>query len=469
MPEPLTFKIITDADDSGIRKYQGSMDGLNVSSRKASSAINSFSRELLQAKSGADVAVAGAESLAHVFHQSLAGALIIGGVKVLSDQIKGMGEMIHGVGEETAGAVKQLEKMGQPGSLADAIKGADMLDQKLDSVTKKLEGIQGGNWFSKMLADITGTTKELEATEKTLENMRNSQIALGFATEKQNALRMAGATDEQKSIEAINQKYDERVKIAERITDANAKAQAMEDIQAIRSAESYDLKLKLQKKLEDQQQKAADAEQKVVKAREESVIRTGQIAKLLGAAGGSARGPGQRQTSFEIGMERQASQAALRQTRIEEQNAMYNMAKKLGVVNGRGQITDMNKVRNALVEQAKAGAQEEVAKKYRNEQNKALEDATKQQKDATKEVKNTQDALSQFAPSANQAKSAIDQMASSASNAAGRLQEIASAGGGEKAPSEIVLNTAGMEILLTDILTELKNNLTELKSYAHAS
>jgi len=469
MPEPLTFKIITDADDSGIRKYDNSMGNLNVSSRKASSALNSFSRELLQAKSGADVAAAGAESLAHVFHQGIAGALVIGGFKVVSDQIKGMGELVRGVGEETASAVKQLERMGQPGNLADAVKGADMLDQKLDAVTKKLEGIQGGNWFSRMLADVTGTTKELEATEKTLENMRNSQIALGFATEKQNAMRMAGATDEEKALDAINQKYNDRVKIAERITDESAKAQAMEDINAIKSAESYDLKLKLQKKLEEQQQKIADAEDKVVKTREENVIRTGQIAKLLGAAGGSARGPGQRQTSFEIGMERQARQATEAQTRIEQQNAMFAMAKKLGVVNERGQITDLNKVRNALVEQRKAGVQEEVHKKYQNEQTKVLSDATKQQQQLVKEQNNTKDALADFVPSANGAKSAIDAMASAANSAVGTLQSLSSMGGGGGGPDEIVLNTSALEGILGDIYDLLDGTLSELKTYAHAT
>jgi hypothetical protein len=479
MPEPLTFKIITDADDSGIRKYDRSMEGLNVSSRKASSALNSFSRELLQAKSGADVASAGAESLAHVFHQGIAGALVIGGFKIVSDQIKAMGEMIHSVGEETASAVKQLQRMGEPGNLQDAVKGADMLDQKLDAVTKKLEGIKGGNFFSKFLSDVTGSTAELEKTQKTIQLMVDSQLALGFATEKQNALRTAGVTDEQKSIEAINQKYLERVKIAERITDANARAGAMEDIQAIKSAETYDLKTKLLTKQEDQLNKITDTNEKLDKAREASAIKGGQIAQLLGAAGGSARGPGQRKTSFEIGMERNVAQAKLQQTKISQENAMFQIAKKIGAttkdVSGKEVISDRNKVQNALIAAARGGAQVEVAQKYKNDQVKAVQDATKSQTDAYKAYNETTQAVSQLNGVFVKTDKTLQDLNTTIEDGAKNMELFNKATSGGLS-AESAAGVAGksdsfgeMAGVLVEIYEVLSNTLDELKTYAHAA
>lgn len=477
MPEPLTFKIITDADDSGIRKYDKSMEGLNVSSRRASAALNSFSRELLQAKSGADVASASAESLAHIFHQGIAGALVIGGFKIVSDQIKSMAEMIHGVGEETAGAVTQLKRMGEPGNLADAVKGADMLDQKLDAVTKKLEAIKGGNFFSKFLSDITGTTEELEKNRKTTQLLIDSQLALGFATEKQNAMRVSGATEEQKSAETINQKYAERVKIAERITDANARAGAMEDIQAIKSAETYDLKTKLLKKQEDQLNKIAEADEKLTKAREASATREGQIAQLLGAAGGSARGAGQRKTSFEIGMERASKQATQKEIQIQQENRMFDIAKRIGATtkdaSGKEVISDRGAVQRELIRQTKDKAQIEVAQKYRNENAKALQDATKQQQDAYKSYNETKSVVDQLGGSVVKTDDAIKDLNQSIKDgkenmdlfnkAAAGGMAMGAVGGGAGAVTENPIVQS-----LDDIYELLYETLNDLKTYAHA-
>jgi len=52
--EPLVFKIITDADDSGIKKYHRGLDDIDISGRKASTTIRSFVAELDQSTSGAD-------------------------------------------------------------------------------------------------------------------------------------------------------------------------------------------------------------------------------------------------------------------------------------------------------------------------------------------------------------------------------------------------------------------------------
>ena len=61
--------------DKAIAGTRAAVDGLKVSGQKASGALKSFSRELTNAKSGADVAAAGAESLSRILEKSLAGVV----------------------------------------------------------------------------------------------------------------------------------------------------------------------------------------------------------------------------------------------------------------------------------------------------------------------------------------------------------------------------------------------------------
>lgn len=472
MPEPLTFKIITDADDSGINKYQKSMDGLHVSSKKTSAAINSFSRELMQAKSGADVASASAESLAHIFHQGIAGAVIIGGVKLVSDQIKGMGELIRGVGEETASAVKQLQRMGEPGNLQEAVKGADMLDQKLDAVTKKLEGIQQGNWFSKMLAQVTGTTDELKAQEETLTRLRDAQIALGFAVEVQNAQSLDGLSTYQKGLEQNNIKLKERLVIAERITDTDLKNKAIQDAYRLSVIEANDFEIKIakqqeeaQKKLNDLLQKRIDLQDQLKKAQQNEIIKQGELATLSAGVGGTSRGPGQKPTSFEIGLEKAADRAYQDQKRQEQEKQDKIIADELKAQGKAHGKQDVQREKQRRVEEA---AREKAKKEFEDPYKAQIEKTTKALQDNEAEIRNQAKEIQNLGGSASSAQSNINSMASAAGDAASALRSLASAGGGGKFQDEF-LNPSGGGKTLSDVYQLLENNLIELKTYAHAA
>jgi hypothetical protein len=253
--EPLVFQIQTQADDSGIRKYDKSIGGLDSSAKKASTALNSFSRDLLNARSGADVAAAGAEALSKMLQKSLAGAVVIGGVKIVADQIEQMAQIIRSAGEATGAAVTQLERMGEVKGLEDATRAVGVLDGSLETITKQLGGIREGNWFTKLSDAATGTSKELEKQIITLERLRDSQIALGFATERNNAERTQGFTEEQKQYDAIEQRLKKRLELADRISKESAKATAIQDANAIAEIEKRNLTIKL---TEDQGKKEAD-------------------------------------------------------------------------------------------------------------------------------------------------------------------------------------------------------------------
>jgi DNA repair exonuclease SbcCD ATPase subunit len=253
--EPLIFKIETQADDSGVRKFDKSIGGLDSSAKKASAALGSFSRDLLNARSGADVAAAGADALSRVLQKSLAGAVVIGGIKIVADQIEQMAQVIRSAGEATGAAVTQLERMGEVRGIEDAAKAVGILDGSLEAVTKQLGGIQSGNWFTQLIDGATGTSKELKEQIITLERLRDGQIALGFAAERISAERIQGLTDEQKQYDAIDQKLNKRLELADKISNQALKAAAIQDANALAEIEKRNLTIKL---TEEQGKKEAD-------------------------------------------------------------------------------------------------------------------------------------------------------------------------------------------------------------------
>jgi hypothetical protein len=264
--EPLIFKIETQADDSGVRQYDKSLGGLDVSSKKASGALKSFSHELLQAKSGADVAAAGAESLSRVLEKSLAGAVVIGAVKIISDQINKMAEILRSVGEATGAAVTQLERMGEIRGIEDAVKGVGILDQTIDGVTQKLGSIKDGNWFTKITASVTGTTDELKAQQATLERIRDGMIEEGLLAEKLNAERNDGISEEQKLYDQVATKLKEKLALAEKIGDEAGRQNAIQSANAIADIERTNLSIKLGEERAKKEADQADATQKNIDA-----------------------------------------------------------------------------------------------------------------------------------------------------------------------------------------------------------
>lgn len=366
--EPLTFKILTDADDSGVKKYEKSLGGLNTTSQKTNAALRSFGRELLEAKSGTDVAAAGANALSQALQKSLAATAIIGGVKILSDGIKRMAEIVKSAGDTTRNALVEVEKLGETTSFDEATKKAQLFQSALTENEKKLGEIKSGNWFVKLQADITGVTKELEAQNATLQRNINAEIAYGLEVEKQRKLRLLGLSEEEKAREKIDQERDKRLKDAQKITDPALRAAAEEtaiDISRIdmaklgqeetkrrnldenrkiiedqkikdfqrkdemdefqrgldqksektkeESANFYkrlEDKKRLDKEAVDLQEKQLSAQDRVNAAREKLVQAEGDVAQIVATGKGSGRGIGQRKSSLEIGIEKSMERGA---------------------------------------------------------------------------------------------------------------------------------------------------------------
>ena len=264
--ETLIFKIETQADDSGVRQYDKSLCGLDVSSKKASGALKSFSKGLLEAKSGADVAAAGAESLSRVLEKSLAGAVVVGGIKIISDQINKMSEVLRSSGEAASSAINQLERMGEIKGIDDATRAVGILNSSIDTTTKNLGAIRDGNWFTQITASITGTTEELNKLLKSQEYLRDVTIASGFAAERNNLEMMSRLNEEQKKYEAIQQALKKKLEIADQIQNAEAKAFAKNEANAIAGIETINLTSSLMAEQSKKEEEASKQRQKEIDA-----------------------------------------------------------------------------------------------------------------------------------------------------------------------------------------------------------
>jgi len=265
--EPLIFKIETQADDSGVRQYDKSLGGLDVSSKKASGALKSFSRDLLQAKSGADVAAAGAESLSRVLEKSLAGAVVIGGIKIVSDQINKMSEILRSSGEAASAAITQLERMGEIKGIDDATTAVGVLNTSIDTIEKSLGSIRDGNWFAKLTGSITGTTEELGKLLASQQKLRDGLIAEGFLAERIKLETMSRLNDEQKQYEQIQQTLRKNLELADKIQNDADRAVAKDEANAMAGIQTINLTSSLMAEQSKKEEEASNQRQKEIDAR----------------------------------------------------------------------------------------------------------------------------------------------------------------------------------------------------------
>jgi hypothetical protein len=220
--EPLTFKIITDADDSGVVKVQRGMEGMHIGARKASGALRNFSKSLSGASSGADIAAGAAESLAHVVGHSLIGAVAVGGVKLFTDQIDKMGEKVKAVAESASKGFDDIDKAGGSMTLADAQANVRGLEQSIISTQTSLKGLNESP-LSRMMSSFFEVNKEVRALEETMQRVRDFELAAGMMTQNINEKRLAGLSEEKKKLEEIEILYNARKKVGQGIKSASAK------------------------------------------------------------------------------------------------------------------------------------------------------------------------------------------------------------------------------------------------------
>lgn len=275
-------------DNSGVDKAvagtERAVKSLSVSGQRAGVAFKNFSRNLAEARNASDVASSAAESLTQIVGKSLMGAVAIGAVKIFTDQVNRMGEMLKETATNAQKSFDDIEKAGQAMSLSEAIAQTSAIDANITSINNKLTELNRSP-FQNFIAGATGARAELEALVKTNQRLRDVKLAEGLASENANDELMSGLDAEEKKLRDIDNEYRKRQKLAQSITDPQASASfkkdageimarqrnAILDKQAKDRAESQ---IKFDKMVFDAEQKLADqAEAREKKTEQERVER----------------------------------------------------------------------------------------------------------------------------------------------------------------------------------------------------
>lgn len=214
-------------DNSGVDKAvagtERAVKRLGVSGQKAGVAFKSFSRNLAEARNASDVASSAAESLTQIVGRSLMGAVAIGAVKIFSDQVNRMGEMLKKTATNAQKSFDDIEKAGQAMSLSEAIAQTSAIDANITSINNKLTELNRSP-FQNFIAGATGARAELAALVKTNQRLRDVKLAEGLANENANDELMSGLDAEEKKLREIDNEFRKKQKQAQSITDPEASA-----------------------------------------------------------------------------------------------------------------------------------------------------------------------------------------------------------------------------------------------------
>jgi hypothetical protein len=198
--EPLIFKIETQADDSGVRQYDKSLSGLDVSSKKASGALKSFVQDIAQAKDGTDVASAALGAFSRVIGSSLAGTGIIIAGKALIDAFSKIDEAVKESEIAVSEAFAGMDKAGKAMSFAEAVGQANNFEGVAEKIRKKIKEINDSP-FTSIIDNITQSTKLMDVQATIAENQAREIKRMGAESELAHLQRMHGLDAENKALE----------------------------------------------------------------------------------------------------------------------------------------------------------------------------------------------------------------------------------------------------------------------------
>jgi len=504
MPEPLMLKIITDADDTGVRKIQKGMGDLEISSHKASHATKEFLRELGNVSDTSDLASVALGSFSRVLAGSLAGtALIIGG-KAVIDVFRKVTDIVDKSKESFDGLVEGLNKGGLPQTFQEGATQASRLSDEISKINKEIASLSKGEdvlakgdikgWFMGLAATIMNSTQELSKLRDEAKGLAKERMLQGAKSELQTAKETSGMTPQQMEQYKLQKQFEQNVDKADYETglvlldkynldksalddkynrqkeaDTRETADALRKIKmdefqsdidsqnrktALESAAFFESiaekkkeqeqameLVKAQEKLNDLLQKRVDLQDALKQAQGAQTIRQGEIATATAGAGGSLRGAGQRQTSFEIGLKRQADRAAKQESAraAEVQNMLIRADLRRA-----GKSFDANAVQNEKIAMAKRGAAESARQQFDDQYQKQIDKTTQSLQENQKQI----DELSKTAQETVDAQDKANQKMIKGEQAQG-------VSAGQKG--------------LGDIYKLLNDNLVELRGYAHAS
>jgi hypothetical protein len=198
--EPLIFKIETQADDSGVRQYDKSLSGLDVSSKKASGALKNFVQDISQAKDGADIASSALGAFGKILGSSLAGTAVIMAGKTLIDSFNRIDQAVKDSEKAVAEAFAGMDKAGKALSFAEATTQAKNLESVAETIRRKIKEINESPLDS-LIDAITQSTVAMDINATLVENQAKEIKRLGAESELVHLQKMQGLDAENKALE----------------------------------------------------------------------------------------------------------------------------------------------------------------------------------------------------------------------------------------------------------------------------
>lgn len=465
--EPLIFKIETQADDSGVRQYDKSLSGLDMSSKKASGALKNFVQDISQAKDGADIASSALGAFGKILGSSLAGTAVIIAGKTLIDSFNRIDQAVKDSEKAVAEAFAGMDRAGKALSFAEATTQAKSLESVAETIRKKIKEINESPLDS-LIDAITQSTAAMDVNAMLVENQAKEIKRLGAESELVHLQKMKGLDAENKALElnsralakelegisaidesetalAVTRKYQLQAdEIRAKFADDRSKAEAQN---AATRQKEIDARIQKEAELGQAQQKRFndlyDAE---VKAQEDTQIRIDAnlkaeeelAAKLLelydalakarqkmplppGGGGGTI--PGDPTTSAQVG-QMQAAQAAyikgLKDSEAQLRQYVANQLKANGLASDSDAVN--RKLRQTAVDLAyEQGLAKNGVKDFldgvRNAE-QGLRDFEKSTQDAARGLQDTGKGALDFATSMSSLLPAFDKAVKSAENLA---------------------------------------------------
>lgn len=570
--EPLTFKIITDADDSGVRRYEKSLSGVDVTGRKASSAIKGFVGDLQNAQNVSDVTSSALNALTKILGTSLVatGVVVVG--KLLVDAFNKVNDAVKESTKSVEAANKEIAKIAIAGpSFETANRSAEILNKTADDLRKNLEKINDSK-FQSFIAGLTGAREKMEELIATTTKQAQEQQRQAIVQQLIELERNATLDETTKKIAEQQKPYRELIVLARSLGDEElmraVEAASQAAARKTQSEEQSKLDLKLleeRKKAEEErikelaklEQEAAKQELKLIEAtskgradahrieiqfmesiRQKESDRLREIEKQLlsieerktaikeeidlllqrnaaeaAGYGGTSRGPGQRPTSFQTGLEEKLLReryAAIRERdreyfdfvreQLKQQGRSYDnwavqkeIARKATqeqtkeILKNVDEIKELTKEHKKLSDEANALRKEaeklaeSIAKSKENLDafGKSLLEFTKDFKiPSNNMIDNSLKAAAGlgnvgaagnmvadiFSSVGRSSKEALASLGDAASSAASRLDSMLPSAGDEGAQGNLATETT-----LEKVRQLLDENLKELRSYAHAT
>ena len=154
------------ADAKGVRpEIKGiadETDGLELSSRKASTAMRGFVQDLAQARNASDIASAALGAFSKILGTTLVGTAAVMAGKVIIDSFQKVSESVNKAKDSLASAREEIAKMGAITSLAEGATQANLLYKAANDAEKAIKEIEKSK-LQNFIAEIRGAKDELSA------------------------------------------------------------------------------------------------------------------------------------------------------------------------------------------------------------------------------------------------------------------------------------------------------------------